>query len=208
MAEQWEQIDGWPYEVSDLGRVRRTSDAQNWKAGRCLKPTITDGYERVTLQSNKAKRYRCVHQLVIVAFHGPAPSSDHECNHIDGVKRNNLPGNLEWVTHKRNVHHAMGIGLRRPRFGSKAPNVKLDEGKVLEIREMYAAGGCTEATLSEAFGVTAQAINRILQFKCWLKVGGPRVSREEKRERKRMAMLGNEHCVGRVPWNKGIGRAA
>lgn len=43
-----------------------------------------------------------VHRLVCAAFHGPAPFPNAEVDHLDGVKDNNAPNNLRWVTSKEN----------------------------------------------------------------------------------------------------------
>ena len=50
VVEIWKNIEGWPYEVSSLGRVRRTTSRTNAKAGKILKQTPgRGGYLRVTL---------------------------------------------------------------------------------------------------------------------------------------------------------------
>ena len=52
-----------------------------------------------------------VHEVVATKFHGDRPSSRHQVNHKDLDKTNNHKDNLEWVTQKANLHHAMDAGV-------------------------------------------------------------------------------------------------
>jgi hypothetical protein len=77
----------------------------------------------VHLGFNKIKM---IHTLVAEAFI-PNPDCKKFVNHIDGNKRNNHVSNLEWVTSKENMSHAIRTGLRDPHFnnhprGENAPN--------------------------------------------------------------------------------------
>ena len=47
-----------------------------------------------------------VHRLVCEAFHGSAPSDKPHVNHINGVKDDNRPSNLEWMSQSGNNNHA------------------------------------------------------------------------------------------------------
>ena len=53
-----------------------------------------------------------IHRLVAEAF-VPNPNNLPQVNHIDGDKLNNAPSNLEWVSNRDNMTHAMKNGLRR-----------------------------------------------------------------------------------------------
>ena len=62
------------------------------------------------------KRKSLVHVLVAILFikkPDEAKKSEIllEVNHRDGNKENNLHTNLEWVTHKKNIQHAVESGL-------------------------------------------------------------------------------------------------
>ena len=85
----------------------------NIKTGRELTHEITKGgkgYHRVTLCSyGKTKRY-FVHRLVAELFIQADPIR-HYVNHKDGNHGNNDVSNLEWVTHRENVDHAVCTGL-------------------------------------------------------------------------------------------------
>lgn len=68
--------------------------------------TFNSGYKYVRMDhSNKL-----IHRLVALAYI-PNPEHKPEVNHIDGDKTNNHVNNLEWVTPKENIHHAIANNL-------------------------------------------------------------------------------------------------
>lgn len=58
-------------------------------------------------------------------------------------------------------------------IGEKSPNHKLTEPKVVEIRERYAAGGVSMASLAKEFGVTQATVNGIVWGSLWIYAPGP-----------------------------------
>lgn len=170
--EVWKAISGFEgyYEVSDMGRVRRSPDApacnSTWP-GRILdpKPDASCKYARVTLHKD-GKGYRhTVHRLVAREFLGPAPRGRH-VNHIDGVKTNNRKSNLEYATAKQNVHHAWRIGLCSPRSGVAHGCAKLSEDDVRFIRSAYDRG-ITLRELARVFRVTEATVSGIGRRTTW-----------------------------------------
>lgn len=69
--------------------------------------TSTNGYERVTVDGRSVAAHRVVYEAV----HGPIPPG-LSINHLDGVKLNNRPDNLEAATQSRQMAHAYSLGLR------------------------------------------------------------------------------------------------
>ena len=85
-----------------------------------------NGYHVVSIfNDNRVRKTKKVHHLVLMAFkpddyklittdfknnHNP-DGKIYNTNHIDGVKTNNRLDNLEVITHKDNVRHAMDTGL-------------------------------------------------------------------------------------------------
>lgn len=90
-AEQWQPIPGWPYEASDLGRLR------SLRTNRILHPSVSaKGYEHIVFQVDKARHDIRVHRAVALAWIGPIPVGYH-VNHLDGDKRNNRPARAFYV---------------------------------------------------------------------------------------------------------------
>lgn len=132
----WKPIAGWPYSVSDTGKVR------NDRTGFILKGNANQkGYLLVDLKTPRARKCITVHSLVALEFLGARPSVKHQINHIDGDKTNNSASNLEYVTPSQNVAHAFKSGLREQKL--TAQDVELIRGlnlvgmSVKEISERY-----------------------------------------------------------------------
>ena len=95
--EQWRPVRGFPYDVSNAGRVR------NAKTGLVLcQGKGSNGY--LALHLGRAVQFR-VHRLVAEAFL-PNPEGKAHVNHRDGTRSNNAVSNLEWVTASENHKHA------------------------------------------------------------------------------------------------------
>lgn len=102
--ETWKPIKGFGnYSISNHGRV--FSKRKNI----VLKGSIRHGYKSVTLYNNGRIKGFLVSRLVLMAFI-PNPMNKPECSHKDGNKLNNSLDNLEWVTSRENVHHAIKAG--------------------------------------------------------------------------------------------------
>ena len=111
--EKWRVIPSYEnYAVSNLGRIMRLVNAGNTYAGKILKVAVNKkyGYRMADLYMN-GKRSLCkVGKLVALAFLGPCPSGK-EVNHKNGIKTEDKPENLEYITHSENIQHAYDLGL-------------------------------------------------------------------------------------------------
>lgn len=107
--EQWKAIEGTD------GRILVSNE------GRCmslLRPVHTilkpspdkKGYLRLRVTLDRRKMSFKVHREVAKAFI-PNPGNLPQVNHIDGDKSNNSVSNLEWITNRDNVCHAIRTGL-------------------------------------------------------------------------------------------------
>ena len=119
MSELWKGIEGYEsnYMVSNRGRIMSLNyGAKNIALSgktKIMKQSLSSsGYYHVQLYKNGRAATKLVHILVAEAFlqneHGKP-----EVNHIDGNKANNDVTNLEWVTRKENLTHAVKTGLKR-----------------------------------------------------------------------------------------------
>ena len=119
LREIWEPIPDYPYEISNMGRVRSivrkvhqtvkgTSCVRNIKsrvlAGSWKKTTLTK-YHKVVLCKEGKRTYAQVHRLVAKAFL-PNPNNLPAVDHIDGNGANNCVDNLCWVTNSENIKRA------------------------------------------------------------------------------------------------------
>jgi hypothetical protein len=104
VTERWLPVPDWPYEVSDLGRVRSV-DRQlrdGRTAGGVLLTPWRDGkgYLCVTLRDGFRVRRVRVHRLVKRVWTGPPRG--RQVRHKDDVKDNVTLANLKYGTQKQN----------------------------------------------------------------------------------------------------------
>lgn len=97
--EIWKEVanGNGKYEVSNLGNVRRkeTLELINQKIGR-------SGYYQCKAGSKESFSHRNVAKAFI-----PNPNNLKQVNHINGNKLDNRADNLEWVSGKENMRHAV-----------------------------------------------------------------------------------------------------
>lgn len=154
---------GQHYEVSDHGRVRRTTRGIKGpaKPGHILwQRTVASGHKRVLLCNSPARKHFFVHTLVLTAFGGPKPEGT-ECCHNDNNPANNIPGNLRWGTPSSNR-------LDRPNRGVKIRgelnrNSKLNADAARAIR----ADTRLSKAIAADFGISPSTVQRIRRGQIW-----------------------------------------
>lgn len=169
-CEDWRPIPGWvgAYEVSSLGRVRNAPKDRLYP-GRVLRSRLTrKGYPSVRLMAWGKDAERPVHTLVAAAFLGPRPKG-LQVDHIDGVKTNNQPANLQYVTCAENIRRAKLLGLRADIRGEDHGLSKLSVKDIRAIRAAWARGE-TQTSIGRRFAVTQANISEIVRRRTWTHV--------------------------------------
>ena len=159
-CEEWRVIESASaYEVSSLGRVKRTGGGvRGAKVGRILRGVFDkDGYIQVQLSIKNKVTPRKVHHLVLLAFVGPRPTAKHGGAHEDNNRENNCAGNLSWKTQKDNIHD-------KKRHGTHG--MVLIESEVHDIRFRRKLG-YTYDELAALFDTGRSNIASIVKGRTW-----------------------------------------
>jgi len=167
-VEIWKPIVGFEstYEVSTLGRVRRSAPGKGTKVGR-IRKLINDhmGYPIVQFIKEGIPKSFKIHQLVARTFLGDPPSPQYEVNHINGIRTDARLCNLEWVTRSENMKHAYATGLASNK-GERNNAAKLTWDQVREIRQMY-NDGVKRKQIEKMFPIKFSAIYAITKNNTW-----------------------------------------
>lgn len=127
--EQWKDVPGFEgrYQVSNLGRIKSLPWVEKFQSMGRLKTRkrkeiimtpvlykLRGGYFGIGFgPRNNRKNFR-INRLVAEAFVKGKTNKKCEVNHINGNKLDNRACNLEWVTHRENMIHAINNGLWHP----------------------------------------------------------------------------------------------
>ena len=154
--ELWIAIPGFNgYEASSFGRIRYI---KRWKIPKILKAgKHSRGYDKYTLYVDGESFTVTGHRMVALAFI-PNPSLLPEVNHINAIKNDNRPINLEWVNSEENRNHAIKNGLYKS--GEKHPNAKLSNSDVVYIKSLLLKS-IKPSIIARQFGVTKSLIKKI-----------------------------------------------
>ena len=171
--EIWKDVVGYEYlfSVSTKGQIfsKRTD--------KVLKQNpVSTGYNACMTRIG-GRKGTCVclraHREVAKAFI-PNPNKLHQVNHIDGNKLNNNVENLEWVTPRENVIHALMLGLSTTEHlkDSNKSFRKLTEEDVKYVKTYYKPfdRNFGARALARNYGVCKETILSIVHGKRYLDV--------------------------------------
>jgi len=101
-------------------RILENGDIYSMYQCSVIKPAETkDGYLQISIKNNDGKyKTELVHRLVAKAYIGEPSNSEERItvNHKDGNKKNNAVENLEFITHSKNLYHAVETGLYKTKM--------------------------------------------------------------------------------------------
>ena len=118
--EIWKEYPKMPkvLMVSNKGNLKTKTRIVNSGNGKRIQEGIPlslssdkDGYLIVGVSNFDERKTLRVHRVVLETFFPVQNEKELSVNHKDGVKTNNSIENLEWVTHKENIQHAIKTGL-------------------------------------------------------------------------------------------------
>lgn len=123
------------YAIDEDGNIY---SGKKYYKGLRLSPRNRNGYLAVTLRKDgKAKSFN-IHRLMAIVFLPHNENlADLHVNHIDGNKKNNKLGNLEWSSPKENAQHREKLGLQKRISGQNAYNAKLADKEIVVIKKLY-----------------------------------------------------------------------
>lgn len=137
----------------------------------CNRPAFivtTRGYAKLVFTYYGRKKSIFVHRIVYMHHHGDIPEG-LQINHIDGVKLNNTIGNLELVTPRENILHAITVIRTRKNLGSGNNTSKLKKSDIAKIIYYHARRRMDYTQLGLMFGVTRGHIRNIIKRKTWIR---------------------------------------
>lgn len=158
-------MKSFEFEIKDYPNYRMNSDGEivNILTGKVRKPVKhCTGYNVVTLcnhNGTKTLRYHRVAPETLI----PNPENKEIVNHIDGVKTNNHPSNLEWCTAKENREHAVRMGLMSDGIGANNPACRYTREDGALMLEMVLSGAKLQDVTSH-FKCNPTSVTRLINI--------------------------------------------
>jgi len=164
IGEIWVKIknmDG-SYFISNYFRVKYYKNGKPY----IFKQKINkDGYYEIRVTQNGVRKGKRIHRIWAECFLDN-PNGYNVINHINGIKTDNFPSNIEWCTSQQNTEHAKNKGLIP--FGTNVKHSRLPEKDVLDIynsKETY-------AVLMAKYNLSKRMLYKIRHGLSWVSLTG------------------------------------
>lgn len=155
-----DNISPWYY-------INTNSDIFSAKTYKIMQPQLTEnGYLQVHLATKNGYVCRKLHRLCMMTFNYFEGCEKYQINHKDGNKLHNWLGNLEWVTPKENIAHAIENNLRLPMYGENNLNAKITEDMAKIIIDMLLSG-YNDNEISISLNIPITIIQEIAKGNTW-----------------------------------------
>lgn len=151
-VEEWKDVPNAPgYKISSYGNLLG-------KTRKPYKPTFNSkGYALIRIPMYQL--CPAVHRVVALLWLGDPPFKNAQVNHKDGNKNNNYYLNLEYLTCKENINHAIKTGLRSATINLKSKSI-FSNTQVIAIKSAIASGHGNQE-ISQYFGCHHSTISKI-----------------------------------------------
>lgn len=154
------------YWINDQGEI------YNKNTGNKISLKIeTDGYVRVSLmKKGGGTTYLQYHRIYKMAFNPIDGMEKLQVNHIDGNKQNNALENLEWVTPKENIQHAIRTNLKNFNYlnGENTNFANYTEKDAKRVIELLKTNKYTDKQISQITGYPVRSfIAKIRRKETW-----------------------------------------
>ncbi len=159
-------IEKGEYVIDETGRVFHCLNRRNGKKIHTrVDYTTRDGYRNVVFQYERKTRNCRAHKLIWMHLRGPVPKG-LEINHIDGDRQNNVVTNLEVVTPKENMHHAIHVLGTKKVYVTTNPNARL---KLRDIARIFwwRGHGMLIREIAARLSTTKRHVTNILKRRHW-----------------------------------------
>jgi len=174
MSEVWKGVVGYEgfYEVSSYGQVRSLDRevGHRWggsaiKKGKILSPQRDkDGYVQYGLSKSGKTLTKKGHRIVAEAFLERREGRE-EINHLNLVKSDNRPCNLQWCSRGENQAHAAAENIFCGKYNPKRAK-KINIQIARDIRKKR-EDGLSYKKLGDLFGVSAPTAFRVVKDEIW-----------------------------------------
>lgn len=159
-------------DIKDCYTINDSGEICNINTGNFIKKKIErDGYIRVSLMKKSGgTTYVQLHRILMMAFCPVQNMNKLQVNHIDGNKANNNLDNLEWVTPKENINHAIKNGLTNFSYlnGEKTNLSHYTEEDALRVIELLKTNKYTDKQISQITGYPIRSfIAKIRRKETW-----------------------------------------